>query len=385
MPAGGSSRLLSSALAAPGRSRSSAASITIARRGGMGREHRQQGADLRDGDAARDVLIRLFRVLGQAAQLAVIGMRSRVDQAEQGGVFVGHQQPRCDRACEGGFADPLRDQRTARRGAVCRWRTRSRMPRGLPYGRRGSRQQVGQRVQDRRRHRSRSTARHRRCGNGRAPPRRSPRTLRPHPRETPRPCAANRSSAAPSRAGRARLARIGRSTTTGSCGPATTPSTRSHAAQGPRHRRSRPQRPDRRGSNRRSGRRSPIRPRRAPGGSCVRHDRRGRRRTAMPRHAGSSATTSPFISRPRIASAPSLPPGSRVTTAWMPRSASAAATARACVDLPAPSPPSSEMKRPGTSSEQARSAPSRRGGRNPPRRLARRRPAAGAAAACRAC
>ena len=48
----------------------------------------------------------------------------------------------------------------------------------------------------------------------------------------------------------------------------------------------------------------------------------------------------------RIFSAPSLPPGSRVTTTSMPRSRRAAASALTWVDLPTPSPPSRLMKRP---------------------------------------
>ena len=48
----------------------------------------------------------------------------------------------------------------------------------------------------------------------------------------------------------------------------------------------------------------------------------------------------------RIASAPGVPPGSRVRRTWRPRSFSASASSLAWVDLPAPSPPSKAMKYP---------------------------------------
>ena len=74
---------------------------------------------------------------------------------------------------------------------------------------------------------------------------------------------------------------------------------------------------------------------------------------------------------PRIASAPGLPPGSRVSTTSRPRARSAAASAFAWVDLPAPSPPSSVMKRPGHASpSEALQARTRCGRRSPPRATA---------------
>src|SRR5688500_9310735 len=69
-------------------------------------------------------------------------------------------------------------------------------------------------------------------------------------------------------------------------------------------------------------------------------------------------SASPSSNRARIASAPGLPPGSRVSTTSRPRARNAAATAFAWVDLPTPSPPSRVTKRPGMSAqtEQAREA-----------------------------
>ena len=87
------------------------------------------------------------------------------------------------------------------------------------------------------------------------------------------------------------------------------------------------------------GRRAP-----APAGSCGRHDRSGRRRTAAPRPpaasddrgaAGCGSPRRPGCRRAR---------GSRRRRGRAPRSA--AASAFAWVDLPTPSPPSSVMKRP---------------------------------------
>ena len=57
----------------------------------------------------------------------------------------------------------------------------------------------------------------------------------------------------------------------------------------------------------------------APAGSSCRHGRRARRRTAAPRPAAFQRSSSPSSSSLRIASAPGLPPGSRVTRTSMPR------------------------------------------------------------------
>src|SRR5688572_7079729 len=72
-------------------------------------------------------------------------------------------------------------------------------------------------------------------------------------------------------------------------------------------------------------------------------------RAAANRSASDSAvqrSTSPWSSSSRIASAPGLPPGSRVSTTARPRARSASARARDWVDLPTPSPPSRVTKRP---------------------------------------
>ena len=116
-------------------------------------------------------------------------------------------------------------------------------------------------------------------------------------------------------------------------------------ARGPLRSRGRRRRPDRRSSCRRSGRTAPRARARAPAGSSARHDRRGRRRTAGPRPPAPSGIVARSSSS-RIASAPGLPPGSRVSTTSRPRSRSAAASAFAWVDLPTPSPPSSAMNLP---------------------------------------
>ena len=84
----------------------------------------------------------------------------------------------------------------------------------------------------------------------------------------------------------------------------------------------------------------PVDPRPAPAGSSCRHGRRGPPRTAGPPLRRSSASSPPPSSSSRIASAPWLPPGSRVTRTSRPRALSASASARTWVDLPTPSPPS---------------------------------------------
>src|SRR6185436_12730185 len=63
--------------------------------------------------------------------------------------------------------------------------------------------------------------------------------------------------------------------------------------------------------------------------------------------SGVQRAVSPETSRPRIASAPGEPPGSRVVTATCPRARKASARRWTWVDLPAPSPPSKTMKRAG--------------------------------------
>ena len=73
-------------------------------------------------------------------------------------------------------------------------------------------------------------------------------------------------------------------------------------------------RPDRRASCRGSGRTAPSCPARARAGSSSRHGRRAPRRTARLRRARVQRSSSPLSSSSRIASAPSLPPGSRVVT-----------------------------------------------------------------------
>src|SRR5205814_3546451 len=60
----------------------------------------------------------------------------------------------------------------------------------------------------------------------------------------------------------------------------------------------------------------------------------------------SHRSPSPSSSSCRIASPPGDPPGSRVARAGILARSSAATSNPACVDLPAPSPPSIEMKRP---------------------------------------
>src|SRR5262249_44415808 len=63
---------------------------------------------------------------------------------------------------------------------------------------------------------------------------------------------------------------------------------------------------------------------------------------------GDQRPASPVVSRRRISSAPREPPGSRVSSTSSPAARRAAASRRAWVDLPAPSPPSSVMNRPGS-------------------------------------
>ena len=110
--------------------------------------------------------------------------------------------------------------------------------------------------------------------------------------------------------------------------------------------------PDRPWWNRRSGRRPPRCRRPAPGGWCARHARRGRRNAAASRPA---ATRRSSPSQQQLAEQLGPRRAARLARAQhrhgrAPRSASA--SSRAWVDLPAPSPPSSVMKRPRASGMQ---------------------------------
>ena len=67
---------------------------------------------------------------------------------------------------------------------------------------------------------------------------------------------------------------------------------------------------------------------------------------SMASASGSQRSTGPDTRRWRISSAPGEPPGSRVARVSMPRASSAAQSRAVCTVLPAPSPPSSVMKRP---------------------------------------
>ena len=116
--------------------------------------------------------------------------------------------------------------------------------------------------------------------------------------------------------------------------------------------------PDRPSSNRRTDRRPPTFRPPAPGGSSSPRVRRGRQNAAASRPARTSPPTSPS-SRSRRISAPGAPPGSRVRSTGRPSRTSASASSRACVDLPAPSPPSSVMNRPKAMQRSASTRPSR--------------------------
>ena len=107
--------------------------------------------------------------------------------------------------------------------------------------------------------------------------------------------------------------------------------------------------PDRRASNRRK--RSQITQlaalKRCGRINCARDDRAAQHRTAASQPLPPPADSVGGVQDQafRIASAPGVPPGSRVRTPQATRSESVCASAAARVDLPTPSPPSSVMKR----------------------------------------
>ena len=187
-----------------------------------------------------------------------------------------------------------------------------------------------------------------------APPRRSPRSAPDRLRRPPGNPAADAGEEIRAQAARSDRRRCPALASRASDSPRRHPAPASDPGAGPAARsapRSPPgprpgPSPDRPWWNRRSGRTPPTSPPPAPGGWCARHVRPGRRNAAASPPAADQAR-SPFSSSSRSRSAPGAPPGSRVRSTGSPARASASASRPAWVDLPAPSPPSSVMKRPG--------------------------------------